>query len=152
MLDYNIVCTAKEKLPIATQKQLEVRAKNLLDQIVSLQFSTKDLRADLQQEVAQTIHNTYMYNQDGDDYESVREFWTNSDYLADILKKAEIRTFAINNGHIIACPSSEKNGMLFHIEVGLMLTDHKDEIEKADELASLEVFKMWKMSNDLQRK
>jgi hypothetical protein len=152
MLDYNIICTAKEKLPIETQKNLENRAKNLLDQIVPLQFSLKDLRADLYQEVAQTLDDTYMYNDDGDDYESVRELFTSNDYIANVLSKAQIRTFALGSGHIIACPSSSRDGLLFHIEIGLMLTDHKDEIDKADELAALEVFKMWKMSNDLQRK
>jgi hypothetical protein len=139
MLDFDIILNAKARLPKDAQIRLENRAKSLLDQITTLQIPLLWLKDNLYASISEQIHNTYRYgnefNGDPEGYETVREFYTNNQTVVELLSSAEIRTCWINNGHngyVIACPSSQKDGLLFYLEAGIILCDHRDALNDAE--------------------
>ncbi len=121
MLDYDLILSAKNKLPRETQNKIELRAKSLLDQITTLQFPLHWLQESIYMSIQSQIHAT--------DLQLVREFYTNNETIANILTKSEIATCWINNGHngyVIASPSSQKDGLLFYLEIGIVLLDYSE--------------------------
>lgn len=142
MLDYDIIFCAKDKLDENARKTLETRAKSLLDQITTLQIPLVWLSDQIYLSIASRLNIV-----DEDHYENVQEFYTNNEFLANLLAKAEIRTVWLNNGYngyVIASPSSQKDGLLFYIETGLMLLDHKNLIEQTEH-------EVYKYLDNLQR-
>lgn len=136
MLDYDIILLAKNKLPKETQNKIELRSKSLLEQITTLQFPLDWLKHDKYRDIAEKIVSDFSCDEEDTHYECVREFYTNNPYIAELLSLAEIRVCSIDNGYngfLIACPSSEKNGLLFYLEAGILFADHKDLIEIAED-------------------
>ncbi len=121
MLDYDIILNAKARLPKDAQTRIETRAKSLLDQITVLQFPLHWLQETVYMGIQSQIHAS--------DLQLVREFYTNNETIANILSKSGIATCWINNGHngyIIASPSSQKDGLLFYLEIGIVLLDYSE--------------------------
>lgn len=144
MLDYDIIFCAKDKLDENARKTLETRAKSLLDQLQPLQIPMHWLSKDIYSNVGVQLNQNH---DDENGYETVSEYYTSNEFLANLLAKADIRVVRINNGYngaLIASPSSQKDGLLFYIEAGLMLLDHKNLIEQTEH-------EVYKYLDDLHR-
>lgn len=132
MLDYDIIFCAKSKLDENARKSFETRAKALLDQLQPLQIPMHWLSKEIYSNVGVQLNQNH---DDENGYETANEYYTSNEFLANLLAKADIRVVKLNNGYngaLIASPSSQKDGLLFYIEAGLMLVDHSSLIEQTE--------------------